>query len=97
MTLAKTGRRMKKSVNFMSLPLVFAKRVFGRWRTGSCVYRSRVQLVPRLHAVVDLDHRPGPQFEDPRADYFLSGFHAGKNRHLIAPLRTQLDLSLIHI
>src|SRR3954464_4410956 len=67
-TVATTGRRMKRSVNFMFL----------RFR------RLRVELVAGLHTVVDLDGRAVLQAEDAGGGDLVAGLQAGEDGDLVA-------------
>src|SRR6266542_74864 len=82
-TTARTGRRTKRSVNFMFAALL---AVFG--------FRSRV--IAGLRLVVDLDGGAVAELEDPRGHDFLSLLEAGGDRDLITARGAELDDLLAH-
>lgn len=89
--MAKTGRRIKRSVNCT-----------GRWRAVRCggekggrgwsvVGRRGFGRVGRLHAVVYGDRGIGAEFEDAGADNFLASLQPLKHADLVAAGRAQFD------
>src|SRR5215831_19021760 len=84
-TIARTGRLMKRSVNFMafrSLP--------------SAVHGVRRRVVAGLRLVVDLDGRPVSELEDTRGHDLLAGLQAREDRDLVAAAGPDLDELLAH-
>src|SRR5689334_5733210 len=79
-TMARTGRRMNKSVSF----------ILGIGRLG-------VQLIPRLHVVIDIDRRIRPQAEDAGGHDFVTGIEAGSHRDPVAASDAQLHKLLLHV
>src|SRR6266498_3005901 len=76
-TVARTGRRMKMSVNFMA---------------GSAVLRLRRELRSDLHiGVVDGDARAVAQLERAGADELLTRLHAVDNGDEVAAGFAELD------
>src|SRR6266542_2693902 len=82
-TTARTGRRTKRSVNFMFAALL---AVFG--------FRSRV--VAGLRLVVDLDGGAVAELEDARGHDFLPLLEAGGDRDLVSARGAELDDLLTH-
>src|SRR6266536_1466991 len=82
-TMARTGRRTKRSVNFMFAALL---AVFG--------FRSRV--VAGLRLVVDLDGGAVAELEDARGHDFLPLLEAGGDRDLVSARGAELDDLLAH-
>src|SRR5258706_8515691 len=68
-TIARTGRRMKRSVIFMS--------------TTSVVLRPWGRVVGRLNLVVDLHRDTVPQLEYAGGHHLVAGMHAVQHGHLI--------------
>src|SRR5436305_8751482 len=83
-TTASTGRRMKRSVNFIALfPLA--------------VLRPRRRAVRGLDLVVDLDGGAVAELEDSRGDHLFAGLDTGDDRHLIAARAAELHELLAHV
>src|SRR5262249_58935363 len=78
-TTARTGRRTKRSVNFMGvLPGPLA------------VFRLRRRVVGRLRRVVDLDRGARTKLENSGGHDLLAGLQALENGHLVAAPRAEL-------
>src|SRR4051812_5632976 len=78
-TIARTGRLMNKSVIFI----------------GSGIGRLRVELVPGLHGVVDVDRRAGAEAEGAVGDDLIARLDAAFNGHLVAAGRAELHEALL--
>src|SRR6185312_11046089 len=83
MTIARTGRRMNRSVNFTNRPSLFLRR--------------GVRVVQRLNAVVDAQRRAVLQFELSAGDYGVALGHALENGDLISPGRPRRDEHLLRL
>src|SRR6266478_2307314 len=83
MTIASTGRLMKRSVKFMGRTSLFLRR----W----------VLVVQRLHAVVDAQRRAVLQFELPTGDHHRPLGHALQDGDLIASRRPRGDEHLLRL
>src|SRR5258705_11957683 len=86
-TVATTGRRMKRSVNFVTSSLH--------------VGRVRIILVAGLNGIVHLHRHAAAEFKYTGADYFGALLEPGKNRDLIAAgcaefHKLLLDLLVFH-
>src|SRR6516162_9817145 len=80
-TIARTGRRMKRSVNFMGAFL----------GPASAVDRVGRGVVAGLRLVVDLHRRAIAQLEHARRHDFLAGFEPREDGDLIAAPRPHFD------
>src|SRR4029077_6391163 len=69
-TIARTGRFMNKSVNFMLCPRLAIRR-FRSW------------IVLRLNLIVDCDGSAIAQLEHARGHHLVPRIYAGYNRHLV--------------
>src|ERR1700675_5030926 len=83
MTTASTGRRMKRSVNFMA--------------RASLLLRRRVLVVQRLHAIVDAQRRAVLQFKLSAGDHHRPLGNALQDRDLISPRRPRRDEHLLRL
>src|SRR5450631_4205927 len=79
-TIARTGRRTKRSVKDFTL----------------AVLRLRSRVVAGLDLVVDLDGGPVAQLEHAGRDHGLTRLDAGGHRHLVAAGGADLDELLAH-
>src|SRR5947207_8137 len=84
-TMARTGRRMKRSVNFMMVA-----------RCLLTVFRFRRRQVSRLHRVVDRHGCAGAQLEHARGHHFLARLDAGHHGDLVAARAAELHELLAH-
>src|SRR5579863_750422 len=82
-TIARTGRRMKRSVKFMVRASLFLRR--------------RILLVQRLHAIVDAQRRAVLQFELPAGDHRCPLGYALQDRNLISSRRPRGDEHLLRL
>src|SRR5580700_9665954 len=82
-TIARTGRRMNRSVKFMVRASLFLRR--------------RILFVQRLHAVVDAQRRAVLQFELPAGDHRCPLGYALQDRDLISPSRSRGDEYLLRL
>src|SRR5581483_4467485 len=82
-TRARTGRRMKMSVNFMRSP------------AGSLVHRRRRHLGVRRQLVVHHHGRVVAQLEGAAADDGLAGGEAGGHRHQVPAALAEADELLV--
>src|ERR1019366_5266954 len=82
-TAASTGRRMKRSVNFMAWDSLFLRR--------------RVRVACRLHAVVDDDLGAILQLELAAGHDLLAPGNAAKHGHLVAARRAGGDEDLLDL
>src|SRR5271155_1049414 len=80
-TIASTGRRIKRSVKFMSRASLFLRR--------------RILFVQRLHAIVDAQQRAVLQFELPAGDHRCPLGYALQDRDLISARRSRGDEHLL--
>src|SRR5580692_10836900 len=83
MTIASTGRLMKRSVKFMA--------------GASLLLRRRVLVVQRLHVVVDAHRRAVLQFELPAGDHHRPLRHALQDCDLISACRPRRDEHLLRL
>src|SRR5262245_4554239 len=83
-TIARTGRLMKRSVNFMGPG------------SPSAVHGVRRRVVAGLRLVVDLDGRAVAQLEHPRGHDLLAGLEPREDRDLVAAAGPDLDELLAH-
>src|SRR3954466_9809871 len=82
MTPARTGRRMKRSVNFMAVASMFLRGGVGR--------------VGRLHGVVDHDRRAVLQLDLAAGDDLLALLQATQDGDLVAARLAGGDEGLLH-
>src|SRR5580658_11311638 len=82
-TIARTGRRMKRSVKFMARASLFLRR--------------RVLFVQWLHAIVDAQRCAVLQFELPAGDHRCPLRYALQDRDLIAARRSRRDEHLLRL
>src|SRR5882762_11685764 len=83
MTIASTGRLMKRSVKFMAGTSLFLRR--------------RALVVQRPHGVVDAHRRAVLQFELPTGDHHRPLGHALQDRDLISTGRPRGDEHLLRL
>src|ERR1051325_3341906 len=91
-TMARTGRRMNRSVNFIVWsaaampPLSCRSSRAAAWPPHSTltVFRPRLRAVGRLDGVVDDDGGPRPQLEDAGGDDLLARLHPADDADLVA-------------
>src|ERR1043166_1067823 len=99
-TMARTGRRTKRSVNFIVWsaaampPLSCPSSRAGAWPPHSTltVFRPRLGAVGRLDGVVDDDGGTRPQLEDAGGDDLLARLHAADDADLIAAAAGELQM-----
>src|ERR1700687_246007 len=89
-TIARTGRRMKRSVNF----ICEMSSSFGPG--GSAVFGLRRGGISGLRRVVHLDRGPVAELEYSRGHDLLARLDARHDRDLVSASRSELDELLAH-
>src|ERR1700756_1719086 len=82
-TIARTGRFINRSVNFMDFPCL-------------AVLRFRSRIIPGLHFVVHVDRRSIAELENSRGHHFIPRVPPRHDRHLVTARPVNLHKLLAH-